>query len=645
MLIPKDKIEEIRAASDIVDVVSDYVQLKKRGSNYFGLCPFHGEKTASFSVNPSLGIYKCFGCGVAGDPFQFVMAIENTTFVEAVRILAEKAGITLPEESDGDDGTSETDGIYYALRYAARFYYRCLTADPRGAQALGYLRDRGFSAETIKRFGLGYAPDSWDALHLTARKDHLSDEVLEAAGLVVPRKDGSGFYDRFRNRITFPIISHMGKVLGFGARILVSDPKQPKYLNSPETPVYHKGRVLYGLYQAKRAIRQEEEVILVEGYTDVMALHQAGVEHVVASSGTALTTEQVKLLSRYTSRAVLLYDADAAGDAASVRGLERVLEAGLAAYAVALPEGQDPDSFVRETGAEAFRAYVRDSRQDFVAFRFALAEREGLLETPDGQARAVGQLLELIAAIEDPLAQESYLQRASEVTGMPQTTLWRALEQRRSAREERRPRAVERPTRPAVPARRAELPDALSGLQPESSAVSSAHAAEESLIRQMLEQGILMIEFILSHMSVGEFTDGPPRRAVRAILDQYESDAFDSAALLETSEDPEMQQFLAGIMTDRNAPSENWARKLKINVPRLNEKEHLAAAGAMTQLKLHRVHQEIERIRRETYEAQLAGADLTELQRESIALHDLRKQIERQEFINWPDSVPQRSPG
>ncbi|HEX7069271.1 MAG TPA: DNA primase, partial [Rhodothermales bacterium] len=600
------------------------------------------EKTPSFSVNPSLGIYKCFGCGVAGDPFQFVMAIENATFVEAVRILAEKAGIAIPEEEEGEDLASELDAVYHALRYAARFYYKTLTADARGAAGLTYLRERGFTAETIKRFGLGFAPDAWSALHDVATRDHVSEEVLEKAGLILPRKDGSGFYDRFRNRVIFPIISHMGKVLGFGARILVSEPSQPKYINSPETAVYHKGRVLYGLFQARRAIREQGEVILVEGYTDVMSLHQAGVEHVVASSGTALTQDQVKLLGRYAQRVVLLYDADAAGESASVRGLERVLEAGMAAYAVALPAGQDPDSYVREFGGEAFVEYVKAQRQDFLAFRYALAEREGMLSTPDGQAEAVGQLLELITAVEDPLAQETYLHRASEVTGMPQTTLWRAFEQRRRSREGIRARAPERAPRPApVPPREVATPRPGSPLD---RAVASL-PAEEALLRLMIEHGGSMIEFVLSHMNLLEFSEGAPRRAAEALLQQFESDSVDPRALLEAPDDPELRAFLAGVMTDREVPSENWARKLNIPVPRLNERERVAAAGAMTQLKLYRVQQEIASIRDELQAAREQGSDVTELARRSETLHELRKQIERQEFIQWPEAVARRPQG
>ncbi|HMB90674.1 MAG TPA: DNA primase, partial [Rhodothermales bacterium] len=252
MIIPDHKIEEIRAASDIVDVVSDYVRLKKRGSNHFGLCPFHNEKSPSFSVNPSMGIFKCFGCSAGGDVFQFIMRIESHSFPEAARMLAERAGIPLPEHDEEREQSSEMESIYHALRFAARFFYDQLTTTNAGKPALDYLTGRGFSPKTIKKFGLGYAPDQWDALLKEAERKHVDAETLEKAGLVLSRKDNSGYYDRFRGRVIFPIFSHVGKVLGFGGRILEADSDQPKYINSPETKVYNKSRVLYGLYHGKQ---------------------------------------------------------------------------------------------------------------------------------------------------------------------------------------------------------------------------------------------------------------------------------------------------------------------------------------------------------------------------------------------------------
>ena len=635
MRIPEDTIEAIRSASDVVDVVAEYVQLRQRGANHFGLCPFHAEKTASFSVNPGLGIYKCFGCGVAGDVFDFIKAVERVEFSDAARILAERAGITIPDEQ-GPGDASPNEAVYHALRFAARYYHEQLTHAPEGKKALAYLRERNLGASVIQRFGMGYAPDAWDALAKAAEAEHVGVRVLEQAGLVVPRRGIAGFYDRFRDRLIFPIISHVGKVVGFGGRILSAASDQPKYINSPETLVYHKGQVLFGLYQAKQAIRRTGEAILVEGYTDVAAMHQAGIENVIATSGTALTLEQVRLLRRYAQRIVLLYDADAAGDAATVRGLELLVESGLAPHAVSLPEGDDPDSFVRSKGGAGFSAYLQENRQDFVTFRYGIARRAGFVDTPDGQAEAVGSLLDLILLVDDPVAQESYLQRSSEVTGMPVATLWRGLDKRRSGRgrADRRGSREKSHGNAVLSARPAE-PAPSTSAHSESGALSLP--SEEALIRLMLEQGSWMIEFILSHMNLEEFSDGIPRRSVEGILAVYDDGAFDLQQLLRSDGASDVRSYLLSVLTDRESPSENWARKKNISVPRFNENALEAAAGAMTQLKLLRVQVEIERLKHQMLRAQQEGSDVEALQRERLRLHVLRKQIEAREFIQWPE--------
>ncbi len=283
MAIPDEKIEEVRTAVDLVEVAEDYVQLKQSGSRYMGLCPFHNEDTPSFSVDPDQNLYYCFGCQNGGDAFKFVQEIEGVGFLESVRMLADRYGVPLPEEETDPDAANEREAILHALRFAARFFYRQLTQSDRGRPALDYLRRRGFTPQTIKQFGLGYAPDEWDALLTVAEEEQIDRETLEKAGLIIERNDGSGYYDRYRGRIIFPIFSHIGKVLAFAGRILDPDDErdQPKYINSPETEVYHKKEVLYGLHQAKQAIRKTDEVLLVEGYTDVISLSQAGVGNVV----------------------------------------------------------------------------------------------------------------------------------------------------------------------------------------------------------------------------------------------------------------------------------------------------------------------------------------------------------------------------
>lgn len=631
MFIPDDKVEEVRAASNIVDVVGEYVRLKKRGANYFGLCPFHNEKSPSFSVNQRLGIFKCFGCQEGGDVFTFVSKVENVGFTETVKMLAERAGIPLPMEEGPREEQTEIEAIYHALRFAGRFFYEQLTKTGAGKPALDYLQDRGFTPKTIKQFGLGYAPDTWDSLLRAAEADHLDAETLEKAGLVLPRKQGDGYYDRFRGRVVFPIFSHVGKVLGFGGRILTSDTDQPKYINSPETKVYNKSRVLYGLYQGKQAIRKTEEVLLVEGYTDVISLHQAGVQHVVASSGTALTQEQVKVLGRYAKRILLLYDADNAGLGAALRGINLVLEQGLSAYAIALPRGEDPDSFVREQGGEAFAAYARKHRQDFIAFTYAAARRAGALDTPEGEAETMHNIIDSIAQIPDPLMQETFLRRASEVLGVPDIRLHEALA---AHRQEQRPRRTVQAPMPDMPPPDAYGDDDFREEDYEAMQTGPDPLPEEkTLLRLMLEHGVSMVELILGNMALDEFTEGPARTIAETFLQMYQDDAVEPQRFLDGTYGEAAQRLAAEVMVDRYTPSENWKER-KIAVPRLNEDPHEAAASAMTLLKLDRVHEAIEQQKRKIYTAsQSEGEDLRALQEQMMALHELRKQIEQRAFL------------
>ncbi len=626
MMIPEEKIEELRAVTDIVDVVGDYVQLKRRGSNFVGLCPFHSEKTPSFNVNPSMGIFKCFGCGAGGDVYQFVTQIEGVSFPEAARMLAERAGIPLPEQEEALEQSNEVESIYHALRFAARFFFRRLTQDPSGKPALAYLQERGFTAQTIKHFGLGYAPDGWDALLREAEAHHISPEILEMAGLVIPRREGSGHYDRYRGRLIFPIFSHVGKVLGFGGRIMKATSDQPKYINSPETKVYSKSRVLYGLYQGKQAVRRREEVILVEGYTDVISLHQAGVENVVASSGTALTEEQVKALGRYARRVVLLYDADAAGAGAALRGIDRVLAQGLSVYAVALPAGEDPDSFVREQGGAAFEEYMARHRQDFVAFIFEHARRSGRLDTPEGEAETQREVLASVARISDPLMRESYLRRASEVLGVPDMHLRRVLGD--LGRDRNRQTTRIRRARPVVPAPKPPPPATATEAAPE------PLPQEVILLRLMLEQGRSLVEFILSHMAEDEFSEGPPRAMVQCLLKMYEEGAVRPEPLLDGTYGPELQQLAAGVLMTSHEPSENWERRQNISVPRLNEDPYESAASAMAILKRIRVDEALRNLQAVIFQTQQEGGDVRGLQEQMMHLHLLRKQIEQRAFLN-----------
>ncbi|MEF8940888.1 MAG: DNA primase [Salinivenus sp.] len=666
MPIPDEKIEEVRAAADIVDVANDYVQLKRSGSRFMGLCPFHSEDTPSFSVDPEKNLYYCFGCQNGGDVFKFVQEIEGVGFLEGVRMLAERYGIPLPEEDTDPEAANEREAILHALRFAARFFYRQLTQTDRGRPALDYLRERGYTPSTIKEFGLGYAPDEWDTLLTAAEDEQIDVETLEKAGLVIERNDGSGYYDRYRGRIIFPIFSHIGKVLAFAGRILDPDGErdQPKYINSPETEVYHKKDVLYGLHQAKRPVRQTDEVLLVEGYTDVISLSQAGVENVVASSGTALTEGQVQTLHRYAKRVLLLYDADEAGGRATMRGMDRVLEQGMGAYAVELPEGDDPDDFVQAHGGEAFAEYIEEHRQDLPSFAYQRARRAGELETPEDRVETQRTIITSVARIPDPNLRREYVTRTSEVVGVPDADLFRMLEEERERLEKQARRRRERESRRqerAAPSRseasRSAKQSAAEGAAasasggnrsqpppegPGANAEAEPPAApagplpeERVLLRLMLEQGTRMIEHVLGHMALDEFTDGAPRALVQTLVEMYQNDDVRPQAILDGEHGDRLQRLAASAMMEEHEASTNWAEREDIPVPELNDRPYEAAESAMKLLKMDRVNGAIEQIRERAYEATQDGDEerMQRLQQKMMSLQELRKQIERGAFL------------
>jgi DNA primase len=655
MPIPDEKVEEVRTAADLVEVAEDYVQLKQSGSRYMGLCPFHNEDTPSFSVDPDQNLYYCFGCQKGGDVFKFVQEIEGVGFLESVRILADRYGIPLPEEEADQEAANERESILHALRFAARFFYRRLTQSDRGRPALDYLRRRGFAPTTIKRFGLGFAPNEWDALLAAAEEQQIDPETLEKAGLIIERNDGSGYYDRYRGRIIFPIFSHIGKVLAFAGRILDPDDErdQPKYINSPETEVYHKKEVLYGLHQAKRSIRQTNEVLLVEGYTDVVSLSQAGVENVVASSGTALTEQQVSVLDRYANRAVMLYDADEAGVRAAMRGVERVLEEGMGAYAVELPEGNDPDDYVQEHGGEAFADYVAEHRQDLPSFAYRRARQNGELETPEDRVEVQREIIDSVARIPDPNLRREYVARTSEVTGVPDSDLFRMLEEAREQIERRAQRRRERERRKQTQPDHAETPAAeaspSSGERdgpPPSSSESEATSSPDSsaeplpeervLFRLMLENGSRMVAFVLGHMALDEFTEGPPRTLAQTLAQMYDDGAVEPKAILSGEHGDTLQQLGASVLMNEHEASEHWAKKEDIPVPHLNDRPYEAAESAMTFLKLDRVDEALVAVRERMYQATQPGEDdqVQRLQQKVMSLQELRKSIRRGDFLD-----------
>ena len=427
MRIPEETVERIRQSADILEVINDFVSLKKRGSNYIACCPFHNEKTPSFNVNPTRQIYKCFGCGKAGDAVRFIMDIENIGYGEALRYLAKKYGVEIEEQEQTPEDLlrqNERESLLIVLNFAKTFFQETLqTTDEGKSIGLSYFRERGFTNPTIEAFELGYTLDQWDALLQEGQRRGHSRDLLEKAGLILIKEGENGggkkVFDRFRGRVMFPIHNVSGRVIAFGARILKTDKNQPggpppKYLNSPETTVYHKSQVLYGIFQAKQAIRQEDVCYLTEGYTDVISLHQAGIKNVVASSGTSLTTEQIRLIARFTPNVTILYDGDAAGIKAALRGLDMVLEEGLNLKLLLLPDGEDPDSYVHKVGADAFKTYIRDHSKDFIDFKASRWLTEAG-DNPLKRAEGISDVCASITRIPDPLKRQTLSQRVAQV--------------------------------------------------------------------------------------------------------------------------------------------------------------------------------------------------------------------------------------
>jgi len=418
-MISQNTIQQILGRIDIIDVVGSFVKLKKRGTNYLGLCPFHNEKTPSFTVSPAKEIYKCFGCGRSGNTISFVMEHEKYSYVDALKWLANRYNIEIEETFQSDEQRQQqqvADSLYIINNFAQQFFSRILFETEEGQDiGLSYLKERGFREEIIRKFQLGYSPEQRDAFTKEAVAKQYSPELLLKSGLVVNRNEQ--LMDNYRGRVIFPIHNHSGKILGFGARVLKTTDKAPKYINTPENEIYLKSKILYGSYFARQAIDKADECLLVEGYTDVISLHQAGIENVVASGGTSLTLEQLRLVKKYTNNLSIIYDGDAAGVKAALRGLDLALEEGLNVKLVLIPDKEDPDSYVNKVGAAAFIQFIQKNKKDFILFQLEVALKDAGNDSTR-KADVVNRMAETISKInkaEDFTKQQDYIKQCSEI--------------------------------------------------------------------------------------------------------------------------------------------------------------------------------------------------------------------------------------
>lgn len=579
-MITRDTIAKILDTAQIEDVVRDFINLKKAGSLLKGNCPFHQEKTPSFVVNPNKNIFKCFGCGKGGDSVSFIMEHEKFNFPEALRYLANKYHIEIEETQVSNEDKQvqdEKESLLIALNYAAKFYQTQLNETEDGkAIGLSYFKERGFLDDTINTFQLGYSPDSYDTFYKQATKDGYSEEILLKAGLI-KEKNGK-HYDFFRDRVMFPIFNVSGKVVAFGGRMLKSAKPEnpnvynPKYINTAETDVYHKSQVLYGISHAKAEIRKHDVCYLVEGYTDVISLYQAGIKNVVASSGTALTKEQVQLIKRFTQNMVILYDGDAAGVKAALRGLDIVLEQGLNVKLVLLPDSEDPDSFVKKNGTDATLDFIEKQQQDFILFK-ATQGIEEVKNDPVKKAEVIKDIVESIAKVDDNIKRQLYIKHCADIVDVPENIL---VNETNKIRTQQFKKSKELNQDDALAIN--EYVKTEEDHTQQVSKTPELFYQEKDIIRILLEHGDLpmtdetsVAEYVIFELVDIEFKNDVFGKIIKLYMDAYTNETpLEEVKNLNTIRDEEVKRCLVELMSSPYELSPNWFAKHEIIVKDAN---------------------------------------------------------------------------
>ena len=597
LMISRDSIEEVKNRMDIVDVISDFITLKRSGQNYKALSPFNSEKTPSFYVVPSKGIFKDFSSGKGGDAITFVMEHEGMSYVEAIRFLAKKYGVELKETEQSQKDQEELsakDSLYIAMNFAKEKYKNWLLTHEEGTSiGLSYFRERGFHDKTIEKFELGYALNEWRALSDEAQRIGYSEDVLEKSGLLIKKEDGKS-YDRFRGRVIFPVHNLAGKVIAFGARMLSNQKDQPKYINSPETEIYHKSQALYGIYQAKNAIRKEDFCFLVEGYTDVISLHQAGIENAVASSGTALTEDQIKLIRRFTENVTVLFDGDAAGIRAALRGIDLILKGGLNVRVLLLPDGEDPDSYSRKHSTNTLTDYFKKNAKDFISFKIDLYAAEAS-QDPIKKAEAIREIIGSIAVIPDPIKRSVYLQETSNLLKIQESVLLTELNKILIAerRKNQQEKLKEEPKEPIVP-----IEDYLSTSKTDTAAMLQLQERES--IRLLLNYAELQVEeqkllnYLIQEMDEVTFTNPVYKEIFETFKKQAEAgEQADELFFIENGRE-EIKKAVSELMISRYHTSSWWSEKYHIYFPHEEEVIHDVVYSNVLLFKLRAIQKMID---------------------------------------------------
>ncbi|QQT53548.1 DNA primase [Sphingobacterium multivorum] len=630
-MIKQEVIDKVLETARIEEVVGDFVDLKKRGTSLIGNCPFHHEKTPSFHVSVAKGIYKCFGCGVGGDSLKFVMELEKFSYPEAIRYLADKYSIQIEEIERSPAQLAAQDkreSLYVLSAWASKFFAEQLWKTEMGQViGLNYFKERGYREDIIKKFELGYSPEEWTALVDKAQVAGFHPDYLAASGLAIERDDKS-LYDRFRGRVMFPIHNLTGRVIGFGGRTLKTDKKVAKYVNSPESEIYHKSDVLYGLNFAKKAIMEEDNCYLVEGYADVLSVHQAGVENVVSSSGTSLTTGQIKLISRFTKNVTILYDGDEAGIKASLRGTDMLLEEGLNVKVLLFPDGNDPDSYVQKFGATAFKDYVKSNQQDFIFYKTNILLRDANND-PIKRASVIRDVVESIALIPDEIKVSVFIRECSSLLDIEERILLAELNKIRLNRAKKADKDAAR--KPQSPPPNAGMPpfgmdgpppdffmtdDERGGVAPMENVeqpvqLTSEILQEREIVRILINYGdylatwegdgdIPVAGLLLGNISDIEFKDKASAYILKVYRDAAENYEIPDAKQFYSNSDTTISDLAINSVASKYSLSENWNDdKRKIYVTQ--EYEHLKqlVVTAIYRIKKRKIEAEMHHIREE----------------------------------------------
>lgn len=575
-MIDQLTIQRILDAADITDVVSGFVTLRRRGVNMLGLCPFHNEKTPSFTVSPSKGIFKCFGCGKGGNVVNFIMEHESLSYPEALKWLARKYSIEVVETEETEEQKQlkdDRESMMIVSAFAGKYFMRNLWEESEGrAVGLSYFRERGFRDDVLRKFEAGYSPDGKAPFTETAQKQGYRMEYLEKTGLTIRRDDW--VRDRFAGRIVFPVHNLAGRIIAFGGRNLKNDPKAAKYLNSPESEIYHKSRELYGIFQARREMARAEKCYLVEGYTDVLSLHQAGIENVVASSGTALTSDQIRLIKRFTNNITIIFDGDEAGIKASLRGIDLVLEEGMNVKVLLLPDGEDPDSFAKKKGAQGFSEYVAENETDFIRFKTSLLMKDAEKD-PIVRSRLISDIIRSVSVIPNSITRSVYVKECSRLLNVDEDVLYLEIrKQKYRQNEEFRKRKMQNQREPvAAPTL------STSRFIPDGSHPSELMVEELEFLRFLLRYQNTVIfekegenpqevyevkvgEYMIEELENDDLVSENPlfRKIFYQIKENLDDDQFDSEKHFLFNEDSEVSKLATDLLSEKFIESKRWTK-------------------------------------------------------------------------------------